>query len=160
MRLILIPAAIAFTIDQVSKYGIVFGLDLVNRFQIDVLPPLVVFKMGWNTGINFGLFGGESDVMRWVLIALAVAISVWLLIWGRQIERPLGQIAAGLVIGGAFGNGLDRVIHGAVMDFLNMSCCGIQNPFAFNLADVAIFAGALGLVFFADPPKPKQKNTT
>ena len=43
---------------------------------------------------------------------------------------------------------IDRLIYGAVADFLNMSCCGIDNPFAFNVADVAIFAGALGLIFF------------
>ena len=155
MRVILIFALLSFAIDQVSKYGIVFGLDLANRLHIDVLPPLLVFKMGWNTGINFGLFAGEADIMRWVLVALAVVISGWLLVWGRQLDRAIARIAAGLIIGGAFGNGLDRVIHGAVMDFLNMSCCGITNPFAFNLADVAIFAGAFGLVVFSDPPKAK-----
>jgi len=159
MRLILIPAVFAFFLDQVSKYAIVFGMNLEERLVIDVLPPLLVFKMGWNTGINFGLFDTEADVMRWALIALAVVISAWLFLWGRRIERPIGQIAAGLIIGGAIGNALDRVLHGAVMDFLNMSCCGIQNPFAFNLADVAIFAGAAGLIFFADPPKPRGENT-
>ena len=55
---------------------------------------------------------------------------------------------AGLLIGGALGNVVDRVLYGAVADFLNMSCCGIENPFAFNVADVAIFAGAIGLVLF------------
>ena len=46
------------------------------------------------------------------------------------------------------GNVVDRLIYGAVADFLNMSCCGIENPYAFNVADIAIFAGALGLVVF------------
>ena len=58
------------------------------------------------------------------------------------------EIAGGLLIGGALGNVFDRLVHGAVADFLNMSCCGIVNPFAFNLADVAVFAGALALVFW------------
>jgi hypothetical protein len=44
---------------------------------------------------------------------------------------------------------IDRILYGAVADFLNMSCCGIDNPYAFNVADIAIFAGAIGLVFFA-----------
>jgi signal peptidase II len=44
---------------------------------------------------------------------------------------------------------LDRVLYGAVADFLNMSCCGIENPYAFNIADIAIFVGAAGLVLFA-----------
>ena len=49
---------------------------------------------------------------------------------------------AGVVIGGALGNAWDRLQYGAVADFMNMSCCGIDNPYAFNIADVAIFAGA------------------
>ena len=57
------------------------------------------------------------------------------------------------MIGGALSNALDRAIYGAVADFLNMSCCGLDNPFAFNLADLSIFAGAIGLMFFSDPPK-------
>jgi signal peptidase II len=44
---------------------------------------------------------------------------------------------------------VDRVLYGAVADFLNMSCCGIENPYAFNVADISIFLGAVGLVLFA-----------
>jgi signal peptidase II len=59
--------------------------------------------------------------------------------------------------GARLGNIIDRIAYGAVADFLNMSCCGIENPYAFNVADIAIFAGALGLVIFAkgtDTEKP------
>ena len=63
------------------------------------------------------------------------------------------QIAAGLLIGGALGNVIDRLIYGAVADFLNMSCCGISNPYAFNVADIAIFARRGGLILCADRPK-------
>ena len=49
------------------------------------------------------------------------------------------------------GNAFDRVVYGAVADFLNMSCCGFDNPYAFNVADIAIFAGAIGLAFFSSP---------
>ncbi len=70
------------------------------------------------------------------------------------------QIAAGLLIGGALGNVIDRALYGYVLDFLNMSCCGIRNPYVFNLADVFIFAGAIGLAFFDDAPgkKPPQRK--
>jgi signal peptidase II len=54
----------------------------------------------------------------------------------------------GMIVGGALGNALDRVVYGAVADFLNMSCCGIQNPFTFNVADIFIFAGAFAIVIF------------
>ncbi|MDD9978204.1 MAG: signal peptidase II, partial [Boseongicola sp.] len=53
------------------------------------------------------------------------------------------------VIGGALGNVIDRVIYGAVADFLNMSCCGFDNPWSFNVADIAIFVGAAGLILFS-----------
>jgi signal peptidase II len=54
-----------------------------------------------------------------------------------------------MLVGGALGNVVDRIAYGWVADFLNMSCCGIENPYSFNVADISIFVGALGLVFFA-----------
>jgi signal peptidase II len=154
MRFVYLSAVFWFLLDQGSKYGVLHGLDLLERGRIEVLPPLLTFHLGWNTGINFGLFGGGPEVMRVVLIALALAVSGWLWWWARTgLTRPLALMSAGAVIGGALGNSLDRAIHGAVIDFLNMSCCGIDNPFAFNLADVGIFGGAIGLLIFADSRK-------
>ena len=72
---------------------------------------------------------------------------------GREPHSLLVQIAAGLLVGGALGNVVDRVLYGAVADFLNMSCCGIDNPFAFNIADVGIAAGAVGLIVFSGREK-------
>lgn len=151
MRLVFFSAVIWFALDQGSKYGVLYGLNLIEIWHMEVLPPLLNFHLGWNTGINFGLFGGGPEVMRWVLIGIAAVIVGWLLYWAKSgLTRPIALIAAGSVIGGALGNSLDRAIHGAVIDFLNMSCCGITNPFAFNVADIGIFAGAFGLIFFAD----------
>ncbi|MEM9716324.1 MAG: signal peptidase II [Pseudomonadota bacterium] len=138
---------VAFGIDQISKFWIVSGLDLQNRLAIDVLPPLINFRMGWNEGINFGLFSGAPEIIRWILIAIAIGISIWVVIWAWQRQDKLTSISAGLLAGGAIGNGLDRILFGAVRDFLNMSCCGINNPFVFNLADVAVFAGVFGLIY-------------
>lgn len=153
MRLIFIWATVAFAIDQMSKVAVVHMLDLKTRLALDVVPPLLNFRMGWNRGVNFGLFAQDSDVTRWVLIALALGISAWLVHWARRLPRPIARVSAGMIVGGALANALDRVIYGAVADFLNMSCCGIQNPFTFNIADIFIFAGAFGLVFFADETK-------
>lgn len=154
MRLLAIVAGAIFALDQVTKWWIVHLLDLKTLGAIDVLPPLLNLRMAWNYGINFGLFSGQSDATRWILIAIALAITVFVLVWARREDLGrAGLIFAGLLVGGALGNVIDRLIYGAVADFLNMSCCGIQNPFAFNVADISIFVGALGLVFFAEPKK-------
>lgn len=154
MRLVFISAAIWFVLDQVSKWAVVHWMNLAERGVIEVAPPYLVFVMGWNTGINFGIGAGGPEVMRWVLIALAVVICGWLLYWAKiGLTRPLALISVGAVIGGAVGNTLDRLIYGAVADFLNMSCCGIDNPFSFNVADIGIVGGALGLLIFADQAK-------
>jgi len=149
MRIFIFTFLVAFGLDQASKYGVLYGLGLWEKQVIDVLPPLLNFRMGWNTGINFGLLGGGTDGNRWVLVALALVISVGLMLWGRRHFHYRKDWAfAGLIVGGAFGNALDRVVFGAVADFLNVSCCGFQNPYIFNVADIFIFAGAIGLIFF------------
>lgn len=153
MRRVFITAVAVFALDQISKWLVLAVLNLPERISIDVLPPLLNLRMAWNRGINFGLFSGDSDIMRWLLIGIAVVISGWVLWWMRREPRPLAHVSAGLLIGGALGNVLDRVLYGAVADFLNMSCCGIDNPYAFNVADIAIFLGAIGLILFTGEKK-------
>lgn len=153
MRLVYISAVFWFLLDQGSKWGVVHGLNLETVRVIEVFPPYLTFIMGWNTGINFGLFAEAHEASRWFLIVLALGISAWVFWWARSLERPIALLSAGAIVGGALGNALDRVIYGAVADFLNMSCCGIQNPFTFNIADIGIFAGAFGLILFADTKK-------
>ena len=150
-RVIPAVALVTIVLDQASKLAVVFGLDLVNLGEIDMAPPYLVFRMAWNQGMNFGLFGDGSAVVRWTLIAVALVISGWVWVWVRREKGGVWvQVAAGLLIGGALGNVIDRIAYGAVADFINMSCCGIENPFAFNVADVAIFAGAFGLVILSN----------
>lgn len=154
MRLVALSAGFWFVLDQISKWLVVHWMSLDTRGLIEVWPPILTFRMGWNTGINFGLFSGSPDATRWILIGLALFISGWILWWARTgLTRPLALVSAGAIVGGAMGNALDRVVYGAVADFLNVTCCGIRNPFAFNLADIGIFAGAFGLLIFADAQK-------
>lgn len=149
MRIAATTAAAIFVLDQISKYLIVQYLNLIERGVIDVFPPYLTFRMAWNRGINFGLFANDADFMRWVLVAVALVISGWVWMWiGREGAGRWAQISAGLLVGGALGNVIDRIVYGAVADFLNMSCCGIENPYAFNVADISIFAGAIGLILF------------
>jgi signal peptidase II len=149
VRLMFWAAFWAFLIDQITKYLVVHWMRLAQIHKIDVLPPLLNFRYGENRGINFGLFDGDSDVTRWVLIAFSLIVCVVVAAWVRGWHPGRWmQVSAGLLIGGALGNVIDRLVYGYVLDFLNMSCCGISNPFVFNVADIFIFAGAIGLVLF------------
>lgn len=153
MRLFWLVAVITFVADQATKYAVVLGLNLREIGVIEVWPPYLTFRMAWNRGINFGLFADDAAVMRWVLIALAVGISIGVIIYTRRNLTTFGRMAligAGLLVGGALGNAIDRIVFGAVADFLNMSCCGIANPYAFNVADIAIFAGVFAIAVFGD----------
>lgn len=157
MKLVFWAGFWTFLLDQVTKYVVVHAMDLRTLGSIDVLPPFVNLRMAWNYGINFGLLAGDSPLTRWVLIAVALVISAAVLWWVRA--EPGGrwqEIAAGLLVGGALGNVIDRLLYGAVADFLNMSCCGFDNPYAFNVADIAVFFGAVGMVIFSNGPGEKK----
>ena len=161
MRLAALTALGVFVLDQATKWLVVWWLGLAHRGAIDLVPPFLNLRMAWNRGINFGLGSSDQDIVRWGLILVALAISGWVWRWvARSGPSRLSRISGGLLIGGALGNVVDRVLFGAVADFLNMSCCGIENPYAFNVADVAIFAGALGLVVFAGKPSQGGKGRT
>lgn len=165
MRLMFMTALWIFLLDQVVKFYVlfnVFGLkwaqvtvpsdQLPYPQSVEVYPPFLVLRMAWNRGVNFGLFA-DFD-MRWVLIGVAFAITAAVIWWlNKTSGTKWVYISGGFLIGGAMGNVIDRLFYGAVADFLNMSCCGINNPYAFNVADICIFIGAIGLAFLADDKK-------
>ncbi|WP_372801893.1 signal peptidase II [Paracoccus seriniphilus] len=147
MRLTAWIALAVIVLDQALKYLVVHGLHLDEVRNLDVFPPWLNLRMAWNQGVNFGLMASDQNLTRWILIAVAVVICTWVWIWiWRSAAGLLARIAAGFLIGGAIGNVIDRICYGAVADFLNMSLPGWQNPYSFNVADIAIFAGAIALV--------------
>ena len=131
-----------------TKWFVVFYLELQQKLYLDLSNQFINFYMAWNKGINFGLFQGDSVVQAYLLTAISVVISIVFLIWLRNSTSFRMHILAGLVIGGALGNAIDRILYGAVADFINVTCCGIRNPYSFNLADVFIFVGLIGLLIF------------
>ncbi len=147
-RPLLIVSIMILITDQVLKYVMLALLNLDTHGVIVVIPDYFRLVMVWNTGINFGLFSNAGIATRWILVVLAVFIVILLLrqVLSRTQSRSTG-IFAGLLCGGAIGNAIDRVFYGAVVDYLNISCCGFTNPYAFNVADIAVFAGLLGLLY-------------
>jgi signal peptidase II len=153
LKRVLLVAGAIFALDQLTKLWIVEWLDLASRFRIDVVPGTLTLIMAWNRGVNFGILASDAPTMRFGLAALAVAVSVGVAVWAvRRGDRWFGW-GAGLLIGGAIGNAVDRLRYGAVADFLNVTCCGIMNPYAFNVADIAIFVGAVALALAPTPEK-------
>lgn len=150
MRAMIGTGAVILVADQASKWWVLGPLALDQRLFVPVFDPYVNFVMAWNTGINFGLFGSDTPWLRYALIALALAICAFVIVWLKREGAPRGmQIAAGLLVGGAIGNVIDRIRFGAVADFLNVTCCGLRNPYAFNVADISIFAGAALLILLS-----------
>lgn len=153
---LLFGAAVAtFALDQAVKWLVLDALGLIERLRLDVLPGLFSLRMAWNQGVNFGLLASGSDLARWTLIALSIGVSVAVAVWALRRGQTLFTLGAGLLIGGALGNALDRVRFGAVADFLNVTCCGLRNPWAFNVADIAIFVGALTLALAPSGEAPR-----
>ncbi len=155
MRLVAWITALILIADQALKYWVVHVLRLDIVREIDVLPPWLNLRMAWNQGMNFGLMASDQNLTRWLLVGVAAAICIWVWIWiWRSNAGTLGRVAAGLLIGGAIGNVIDRLVYGAVADFLNMSLPNWQNPYSFNVADISIFAGAIGLVLMPQKKEP------
>ena len=142
---IVTAAFIAFGVDRLSKVVIVEWLNLASVQKISVWPPYLNFVMAWNKGVNFGFL--NSFDARWVLVTISIAATLALTLWARNKSGWVLTLAAGAVAGGALGNAYDRIIYGAVADYINVSCCMINNPYSFNVADVLIFGGAAFLVF-------------
>jgi signal peptidase II len=149
MRIVYLSTVLTVLLDQVTKFWVVWGLDLAVRHEIVVWPGVLTFRMAWNRGVNFGLFNHDNNAGRWILSAIAIAIAAAVLVWVRRERDWRARVAAGLLVGGAVGNVVDRFAYGAVADFLNVTCCGIPNPWSFNVGDAAIFVGAAGLVLWA-----------
>lgn len=145
-----ITGFVAFAIDQASKFYITDIAKIAFGESRSIIDGILIFTHTKNYGINFGLFQGAIGDPRpqYILIAISLIVSLALLIWaGRRWTDRVFATAIGLVVGGALGNAYDRFTLGAVTDFLNVTCCGINNPFAFNIADVAIFGGVALLLY-------------
>ena len=151
-RLCLIIAGVIFAADQISKPIILdyFGMDTcVPAFESVAVLPFFNLVLVCNQGVSFGLFSTDWAYAPFILAAMAIAIAavVWW-VFVRGASHFTAGLAGGLVIGGAFGNALDRVLYGAVVDFLDFHVAGYHWP-AFNIADCAIVVGAAVFVWDA-----------
>jgi len=145
----LLVAMITIIADQASKFWLLSGLHLDLQAPIAVMPFLDLV-LTWNTGISYGLFPQQGPVGPWALLAFKIAAVAFLWAWLSRAQSRLTALALGLIIGGAVGNAVDRLHWPGVMDFVLLHAeIGGRNLrwYVFNLADVAIVAGVVGLLY-------------
>jgi signal peptidase II len=142
-------AAASAIADQAVKFWLIVGFDLPARGAVR-LGPFVDLVLAWNKGISYGLFQQEGPFGQWALAALKAIAVVLLLIWLARASSRMTALALGLIIGGAVGNAVDRLHWPGVMDFvlLHLDIGGARyNWYVFNVADAAIVAGVIGLLY-------------
>jgi len=133
--------------DQASKFIVLQVMKLSPGVAIPVTPFLDL-SLTYNRGISYGLWPQDSDLGRYVLVAISLAAAGLFVVWLGRTGSRLVALALGLLIGGALGNAVDRVIHGAVVDFVSLHAFGWR-WYVFNVADSAIVAGVVGLLYDA-----------
>jgi len=144
-----VVALVTAVVDQAVKTWLIFGLDLAARQPIH-LGPFIDLVLAWNTGISFSLFPQVGPLGQWALLAVKAVAVVLLWVWLAHATSRLTALALGLIIGGAIGNAIDRVAYGAVADFVLFHIDTASWTFrwyVFNLADVGIVAGVIGLLY-------------
>ena len=134
-------ALVALTVvaDQISKEVLLRTL-LKQGSSINIIDGFFQLVVVWNSGVSFGLMGGDRALPPWILSAVAIAVCVGLFVWLRRTDRRLTGWGIGLVMGGAIGNVIDRARWGAVFDFADFHVHQWHWP-AFNVADSAIVVG-------------------
>ena len=132
-------ALTALALDQASKAIVVYGMAMGSREPL-VLAPFLNLALRWNQGISFSLFQQDTAAGRLILVGFTLVATIFLCVWLWRTSDPLASFAIGAIVGGAIGNGLDRLMYGAVADFLDLHAFG-RNFFVFNVADAAINLG-------------------
>jgi signal peptidase II len=145
----LLAALAVLAADQASKLYLLFVYDIATRGAVR-LTPFFDLVLTWNRGISYGWFQAETATAQGVLLAIKATAVAALSVWLWRAHNRITALGLGLIIGGAIGNAIDSVAYGAVMDFAFFHLQWGDSRFdwyVFNLADVAIVAGVIGLLY-------------
>ncbi len=139
VRIGLMVAICVAVADWLSKYAVLYLINLPARQNIQILP-FFDLTMVWNRGVSFGLLQADSLYGRLALTGFTLAVSCGVLVWLWRNHDILSAIALGGILGGAAGNIYDRLKFGAVADFFDFHLMG-YHWYVFNLADAGISVG-------------------
>jgi len=151
-----VMAVLVYIFDQGHKWYMIKIFDIAQHQPVKLVQGFDLV-MVWNYGISYGWFASHSQATRWILIVLSVAVAVLLWIWLARQTRAYVAAAIGLVLGGALANATDRLLHGAVADFFHLYVAGFS-WYVFNIADIAIVAGVLVLMYDSFTHEEKQTD--
>jgi len=151
-------AVLVFFADQLSKQWVLANFDLFESVQ---LLPFFNFTYVRNYGAAFSFLSEAGGWQRWLFTIVAVGFSTLLTVWLRKQSASLWKLnlAYTLVIGGALGNLVDRLMHGFVVDFIDFFWGKSHYP-AFNIADSAICIGAVLIIWDAFLSGKSEQDTT
>lgn len=144
--------------DQVSK--VIADSSLILHSPVPVIPGFFDWMLAYNEGAAFSFLAGAGGWQRWFFTALAAVVSIVLIVWIKKLQshERYTAISLALILGGAVGNLIDRVLYGHVIDFIQVYFGSYAYP-AFNIADSAIFVGAAMLIIQAIFAKDEEKTT-
>ena len=139
-------AAVTAILDQATKFWLVHLSGVGETGGRLPFGPFIDFVYMRNTGISYSLFelGGRAGQL--LLSGIALLVSAGIVLWLARVTDRLTATALGLILGGAIGNAIDRPLMGGVVDFVSLHAFGFH-WYVFNLADVAIVAGVIGLLY-------------
>ena len=150
-------AVVIVAVDQVHKWWMISVYGIEGKGRVAVLPFLDL-EFVKNTGVSYGLFLQNSRQGQWVLAGFAALAVCAMVVWlARGVTTRLVAASIGLIMGGAASNAIDRLTLGGVADFFSLHAYGFY-WYVFNIADVAIVAGVVGLIY--DSLGPSRKDAS
>ena len=150
---VILILSLTILLDQLTKY--IAFIVLFKEKQVLIINHYLNFRPVWNDGISFGMLQGYGNFGRISFIIIAISISLWIILYSRKLNI-IGFVGYNMIAGGALGNVIDRLIHGKVIDFIDLHYKEYHWP-TFNMADSFIFIGVL-LFLYNELIVPKGKR--
>ena len=149
-------STVIIVLDQISKQYAERSLELYERISV---MPFFNLTLAYNEGAAFSFLSDAGGWQRWFFLILTAVISVVLFFWLKKSESKLESMAISMVLGGAIGNFIDRLLFGHVIDFLDVYYQSHHWP-AFNVADMAISGGVVLLIISSFKTQPNNSENT
>ena len=140
---VILILSLTILLDQLTKY--IAFIVLFKENQVLIINHYLNFRPVWNDGISFGMLQGYGNFGRISFIIIAISISLWIILYSRKLNI-IGFVGYNMIAGGALGNVIDRLIHGKVIDFIDVHYKEYHWP-TFNMADSFIFIGVLLFIY-------------